>query len=154
MSAFFKYLGAFCLITIALSLAFAAYSLYQSVQIFNRILTGADSYTCKQFLYDMEQPGTEKLSPMFIAVAAYGVVQSNESTEQREDELMQQGALPAIKKVTELCRNKPMERVLNLYAATIVPPVSATSVDTPADSPVSPSESPSAEVSNSLTNPQ
>lgn len=149
MTAFFKYLGAFCLISIALSLALATYTAYQSLQMFNRMLAGADSYTCKQFLYDMQQPAAEKLPAMMIAVAAYGTSEEHESLSAYRDEVTHQGILPAVKKVADLCRNKPpLTQVLALYAATIVPPAEAA----PASSLVSPSVITPAEASTP-TNP-
>ena len=120
MLQFLKYLGAFCLLTIAASLAFCSVGVYQGVKTANRYLAGADNYTCRQFVYDLEHPETDKFAPLAIAAMAYGVVPEDDKTDERRSELENAGIEPAVKKVLELCKNQPDARVLNVYAASII----------------------------------
>ena len=126
MITFLKYLGAFCLFTIAASLAFCSVGLYQGVQTANRYLAGADNYTCRQFVYDLENPTTDKFAPLAIAAIAYGVVPSEDGvTEDRQAEMERHGIEPAVQKVLALCKGKPEALVLNIYAASIANPTSS-----------------------------
>ncbi len=120
MLQFLKYLGAFCLLTIAASLAFCSVGVYQGVKTANRYLAGADNYTCRQFVYDLEHPETDKFAPLAIAAMAYGVVPDDGKTEERQTEMEREGIEPAVKKVLELCKNNPDARVLNVYAASLI----------------------------------
>lgn len=135
MQQFFKYLGAFCFLTIAASLAFCSMGVYQGIQTANKLFAGADNYTCRQFMYDMEQPETDKLSPMLIATAAYGTAGGEGLDRTREDEVVETGMQPAVKKVYELCKGKPAERVLNLVAGTVTGGATATVSGTVLSSP-------------------
>lgn len=119
MQKFLKYLGAFCLLSIAASLTFCSMGVYQGMKTANRIFAGADNYTCRQFLYDLEQPETDKFAPLIIATAAYGTSGGGSVDEAREQEITAGGMEPAIKKMYALCKGKPSERVLNLFAAGI-----------------------------------
>lgn len=134
MMQFLKYLGAFCLLTIAASLAFCSVGVYQGVQTANRYLAGADNYTCRQFVYDLEHPETDKFAPLAIAAIAYGVVPEDGKNDDRQTNLERAGLEPAVKKVLTLCRNKPDARVLNVYAASLVS--STQTVNSPAMQPM------------------
>jgi len=129
MNTFFKYFGAFCLLTIAASLAFCSMGVYNGMKTANRLLAGADNYTCRQFTYDLTTPDTDKFPAMVIAGAAYGMgpgvaegqeKELDEVIEARQNELMEKGLEPAIRKVNELCKGNPDARVLNLFAHSLV----------------------------------
>ncbi|TKW61476.1 MAG: hypothetical protein DI628_02315 [Blastochloris viridis] len=120
MLQFLKYLGAFCLLIIAASLAFCSVGVYQGVKTANRYLAGADNYTCRQFVYDLEHPETDKFAPLAIAAIAYGVVPEDDKTDERQTELEHSGLQPAVEKIYALCKDQPDSRVLNVYAASIV----------------------------------
>ena len=120
MITFLKYLGAFCLLTIAASLAFCSVGLYQGVQTANRYLAGADNYTCRQFMYDLQNPETDKFAPLAIAAIAYGVMPEDDQTDERQTEIERMGLQPAVQKVLALCKGQADARVLNVYAASLV----------------------------------
>lgn len=120
MLQFLKYLGAFCLLTIAASLAFCSVGVYQGVKTANRYLAGADNYTCRQFMYDLEHPETDKFAPLAIAAIAYGVVPEDDKNDERQTEIEHSGVQPAVEKIYALCKDQPDARVLNVYAASIV----------------------------------
>ncbi len=120
MLQFLKYLGAFCLLTIAASLAFCSVGVYQGVKTANRYLAGADNYTCRQFIYDLEHPETDKFAPLAIAAIAYGVVPEDDQAEERQTQIEHEGIEPAVQKVLALCKSEPNARVLNVYAASII----------------------------------
>ena len=120
MITFLKYLGAFCLLTIAASLAFCSVGLYQGVQTANRYLAGADNYPCRQFMYDLQNPETDKFAPLAIAAIAYGVTPDDDKAEDRQSEMERMGLQPAVQKVLALCKGQPEARVLNVYAASLV----------------------------------
>lgn len=128
MNNLLKYLGLFFLVIIGGSLAFCSMGVYQGLNTANRIFAGADNYTCRQFLYDMEHPETDKFAPMLIAAIAYGSVEEPTVSDTRRDELVNKGIEPAVRKTYTLCKNKPNERVINLFAATITASTSGTVV--------------------------
>ena len=141
MNTFLKYLGAFCLLSIAASLAFCSIGVYNGMQTFNKLFAGADNYTCRQFLYDLSEPQADKSPAIVIAVALYGTGagQADDATlAANQTSLRQQGAQAAVAQVTSLCRGKPDERLLNLFAQSLVSPTAAgvssstVSVTTPA----------------------
>lgn len=121
MASFLKYLGAFCLLTVAASLAFCSVTAYQSMQTVNRLLAGADNYTCRQFLYDLKHADTDKFAPLAIATIAYGAGDAS-LTEIRQTEIIENGMRPAVQKVYALCEGNPAERVLNVFTQTLVSP--------------------------------
>lgn len=114
----FKYLGIFTLLAFAASLTFCSLGIYNGFQTANRIFAGADNYTCRQFLYDLEHSETDKFAPMLIATVAYGTGPEAER-EARQDEIAAHGMEPAVRKVYALCKGKPAERVINLFSATV-----------------------------------
>lgn len=131
MAKFLKYLIIFFLMVIAASLAMCSFSIYNAVQTGSRLFAGADSYTCRQFNYDMEHPETDKLAPMIFAAVAYGiqdVTPTGPETSQKEAEkaqrqkLASEGIQPAVTKVYALCKNHSDARLLNVFAETIVSP--------------------------------
>jgi hypothetical protein len=128
MTKFLKYLLGFFLLLIAASLAFCSMGIYNGVQTANRLFAGADTYTCRQFNYDMEHPETDKLAPMILAAVAYGIKdvtptapenKAGEGTASRGKQMEADGIEPAIRKVYALCQNKLDERLLNVFATTI-----------------------------------
>ncbi len=126
MITFLKYLGAFCLFTIAASLAFCSVGVYQGVQTANRYLAGADNYTCRQFVYDLENPTTDKFAPLAIAAIAYGVMPREDGViDDNQTEMEHKGIEPAVQKVLALCKGKPEALVLNVYAASIASPTAS-----------------------------
>ncbi len=134
MNQFLKYLGAFCLLTIAASLAFCSVGVYNGMQTANRLLAGADNYTCRQFNYDLTDPQADKFPAMAIATVLYGGGNKAEANE-RQDTLASSGIKVAVQKATELCKGKPDERLLNLFAQSLASPapagVSNTVINTP-----------------------
>lgn len=128
MNTFLKYLGAFCLLTIAASLAFCSMGIYNGMKTANRLLAGADTYTCRQFTYDMTDPASDKFPGLLIAAIAYGGGPKDaegkgtdpKETEARQDDVIAHGIEPAVRKVTKLCVGNPDARVLNLFAQSLV----------------------------------
>lgn len=131
MTKILKYLGVFCLIAIALSLTFCSVGVYQGIQTANRLFAGADNYTCRQFLYDVEKPETDKLAPLVIATIAYGTTSSTQVDDQRQTDTINLGMEPAVRKVYALCKGNLSERVLNLFTASITGVTTVSSTATP-----------------------
>lgn len=141
MNQFLKYLGAFCLLTIAASLAFCSVGVYNGMQTLNRVFAGADNYTCRQFHYDMTDPQADKLPAIAVATILYGAGEdaaTAEEAETRQQEIFEKGTETAVAKVAALCASKPDERLLNLFAQSLVSPtvagVSSSSVTSPTTS--------------------
>lgn len=134
MNTFLKYLGAFCLFTIAVSLAFCSVGVYNGMQTANRLLAGADNYTCRQFNYDLTDPQADKFSAMAIATVLYGGGNKAEA-EVRQNDIASHGIQAAIVKTGELCKGKPDERLLILFAQSLATPASAgvSSTQSPVD---------------------
>lgn len=136
MSTFLKYFGAICLLTIAASLAFCSFGVYNGIQTANRLFAGADNYTCRQFAYDLQQEETDKLPALLIAAAAYGMRDVTptgpqaEATEGKGSDTFE-GLEPAIRKVYTLCEGQPNQRVLNLFAQSITGVSATAPVATP-----------------------
>jgi hypothetical protein len=119
MTKLLKYLGIFCLFALALSMTFCSVGVYQVMQTANRTFAGADNYTCRQFLYDIDRPETDKLPPLLIASAAYGLSPDAKASKERKEDILDIGMLPSVRKVYALCKGNPSERVLNLFTATV-----------------------------------
>ncbi|RYG60517.1 MAG: hypothetical protein EON60_06885 [Alphaproteobacteria bacterium] len=133
MNTFLKYLGAFCLLTIAASLAFCSVGVYNGMQTANRLLAGADNYTCRQFNYDLTDPQADKFAAMAIATVLYGGGNEDENSD-RQDDVAAKGINIAVLKAVKLCEGKPDERLLNLFAQSLASPAagSVSSTQTPA----------------------
>lgn len=127
-------------VALLLSLSFLAYQTVNSLRTF---LAAAPSYTCRQFLYDMQQPEPDHMYPIVIATLAYGtgvsasdVVPHDEQIANRMDDMVTQGAAVAVAKVARLCSGHPQTRVLDVFAADVMR--SAVSVTTVTPSPAVP----------------
>ena len=125
MKTILKYLGTIVLLALVASFTFCSMGIYQGFQTANRLFAGADNYTCREFVYDLEHPETDKFAPLVIATIAYGTNPEGKTEEQLRTEITDKGMEPAVRKVYALCSGKPSERVLNLFTATIA---SATTV--------------------------
>jgi hypothetical protein len=117
MTKFLKYLAIFCAISLLASLTFLGFALYQAISTANRYFAGADDYTCRQFVYDLDHDETDKMLPIILATAAYGKMESVSPT--FEESIRKDGITPAARKVYAACKVQPGTRVINLFAAEI-----------------------------------
>ena len=120
MQKFLKYLVWICLGGIAMTLTFCSVGVYQILQTFNRMAAGADNYTCRQFLYDIDAKHleTDKMPAIIIATAAYGTGKEGDR-KRHQEEFWEEGMEPAVRKVYALCKGNPSQRVVNLFTAGI-----------------------------------
>lgn len=117
MAKAFKILGLLCLVAIAVALAVLATGIYQAVSTLNRYLASADTYTCTQFVYDVEHEETDKLAPLMLATIAYGEGEVSKTT--LREQLREGGIAPAVTKVYNACKQTPDVKVLNLFVADV-----------------------------------
>ncbi len=142
MKNIFKYLGAFFLVAVAASLAFCSVGVYNGMQTVSRLLAGADNYTCRQFMYDMTDPHADKAAAILIATTLYGGLGQADTliSEANRQDIVDNGAEAAVAKTTALCQGKPDERLLNLFAQSLVSPTAAGVSSSMVPSAVSPTQ--------------
>lgn len=137
MASFFIHARRFFLLLLLAALALCLLGMYQLVQTMNRTLMGAETYTCREFTYDMEQHDTDKYGAMLVATFAYGVnPEGTTNPPDRQAEISNHGMFTATSKIYALCKGQqPSARIFGLVAQSITGistttplPVSSTAV--------------------------
>ena len=123
MSTFFKYFGFICLAVIAGSMAFCSVGIYQVGSQVSRYFEGADTYTCQQFIKDINDPASDKMFAFALAGLAFGKGSENAPNRAEiEARLETEGFMPSVQKIYLLCQKKPGSTVLNVMAGTLAAP--------------------------------
>ena len=116
-----------------------AFVMFQTFNSINKYFSGMDTYTCRQFEYDLTHEDTDKMFPVMVATLAYGDKFKDEAgqldTTALRKEFDGKGIKPAVQKVLQLCQGNPGRKVLSVFVADIVSstlPPAAPSATTPA----------------------
>jgi|GEM_PF-6121378 len=119
-----RYLVIFVLGALAAMVLAAAFMVYQTANTMRGFFSGMDTYTCRQFEYDLTQSDTDKMYPVTVATIAYGGIYKDEKghldTDRLSEDLGSNGVKPAVQKVLQLCKGNPGSRVMTLFAHDIV----------------------------------